>query len=746
MASYIEKFSSTIRKKQTEQILKLLNKQRSTGQIRTVEEFTSRLDTLVRDLSQTNLVPTMKLFKAETYETINSETYNHILDRVEDDLTAAFGEAYNIDQVQKAHRAIIRDVLLKSLKHGVDELDSKITLYEFLQGDKNGFTGSIFSTFRESKNSRTLRAATSQIAALFTDPRSNIATIPTTEDANIDLIGERLTLGFESKDSFNPRIVKQIWDADTTVSTNVIAYPNTKLENMIDGETGTFWVQSVLGSNALGRLTTKLEFELPGTRTINFIEIVPANVFPVRLSKIYYLSTNVIELLAEPNLLITGRTSYIFPTVTTDRIILEFESYTRRQVSYQRTPDKLSWQLYEVPPPAQSVPTPPASAPAPGAAALSEVQLAPSVTTATSAVGSPGNSGVTGPGYGVGPPGTRASTDTGSNPTAPVGTRASTSGPGTNITVAPAGTRAPEPSPVATLPTPPPLPTYRAYAHEIGFDIIKFGKGNYSNKSLYVSNPFLSGDPLQVGLKVIEKRPASEAVTIEPEMTTSTYDTDDDTFFHGSIEYWLIKRDFDRSNKILATNKIPLLPTGVSRVHHERLVLTVRSSSSIFLPDSGYLMFFADTDVSNIKVYRNGYLMNTGEWSDTTTEANRTPNSGNRMRYRIRIKNLLAGDIFTVSYNPVVSSTISIPTTLEEFSSTGISIVDLTGNLSARPVHDQLVLLNKGPTPERIYNTRLYLAIMLRNNASNTALTPAVEEYTVVIGEKNALKFNPKAF
>jgi hypothetical protein len=671
MASYIEKFNSTIRKTQTEQILKLLNKQRSTGQIRTVEEFTTKLENLVRQLTETTIVPTMQVFEAEKKQETSSETFNFMLDRVEDDLTTGFAEAYNIDQVQRAHEAIVRDVVLKNLKHGIAELESKVGLYEFLQGDKNGFTSSIFSTFRESRDERTARAANKQVAALFTDPRTGSSTVANSEDANIDLVGERLTLGFDTKQMFDARNVVQLFDSDTITSSEAVTRPGTKVRNIVDGQKGSYWVQAVVVKNNYTALTTKLEFDLPGTKTINFVELEPANVYPFRLKKIYYYdSSNIVRLLVEPNLLISSNTAYIFPTVTTGKIILEFESFTKRRTNFQITSaNQLIWQAI--------------GNPNPSLAGLSSgfqnVQLPVSVKDV---IGIPliKNRSVQGNTF------------------------------------------------------------------EIGFDNVRFGQGVYSNKSIYVSKPLKVNDPLQIGLKVDEKRPSAETLAQVPEMTSTTYDTEDNVLFHSSIEYWVVKRDFDRARNIVATYKMPILPTGVERVHHERLVLTERSSSSVFLPDTGYLMFFADEEISNLKFYRNGTLMPTSDWVNVTTEDNKTPNTGTRMRFKVKVKNILAGDIFTVSYSPVLSSTISVPDTLQEYSPSGISVVDVSGNLSGRVVHDQLLLVNKGPNPDTVTSSQIYMVIMLRNNTSDTSLTPAVEEYTLVIGEKDLQKFSTKAF
>ena len=85
--------------------------------------------------------------------------------------------------------------LLKNLRAGIAELESKITTYEIINGDNRGFDRAKFSTFRESKEGRLQRAEAQPV--LFTDPRTGTA-ISSTYDANIDLVGERLTLALQN--------------------------------------------------------------------------------------------------------------------------------------------------------------------------------------------------------------------------------------------------------------------------------------------------------------------------------------------------------------------------------------------------------------------------------------------------------------------------------------------------------------------------------------------------------------------
>jgi len=151
MGQYLERFADTIGKTQTKQILKLLNKKRNSGQIRTLEEFSKQFENLVRELQSTVLTPSLKIWMANKEEFTDSESHNFMLERVQDDLEAAFQEANNIDNIQHSHEAIVRDVILKNLRAGLAELQAKISLYEFINKDTRGFDSAIFCSRKSRK-------------------------------------------------------------------------------------------------------------------------------------------------------------------------------------------------------------------------------------------------------------------------------------------------------------------------------------------------------------------------------------------------------------------------------------------------------------------------------------------------------------------------------------------------------------------------------------------------------------------
>jgi len=697
MAQYLEKFRGTIGKKQGEQIVKLLNKKKNAGQIQSVDEFAQRLEDLIRDLTSTVLTPSLSLFLGEKGDVITSETFNYMLDRVQDDLEAAFEEANNIDEVQQAHEAIIRDVILKNLRAGVAELDSKITLYEFINQNTQGFDSAIFSTFRESREERTSRGAANAI--LFADKRIRDF-IPSTQDAAIEVIGERLTLADDGAGRVYHSIksIRQIFDSESPQSDKVVERPGSSLSNVIDETKGTYWIQTLLFPQETQYARVKLELDLGGVRESNFIEIEPISRKGIVLEKIQYVdNNNVVTTLAEPELSVEYPVGVRMAKVATRRFILVFRNENSRVENFEFTDQN----------------------------SLIDQGFLERSERAEFVEADKLNKNVT----------MEALSDE------------------LDELV-----RSSEIKEIVSI-APRPKESYSGTAFTTGFDNIYIGLANHSDRSIYVSTPMEITKPARVGLKAVESRPYHKPYATVPDtairFTDETYTVDDDTYFLGSIEYWIVKQELTEEGVLLSTSTFPILPLGVDRVYHERLVLYDRSAITLTDNDLGETMFYTTKNDGNIKVYRNGeeipnvdgivgasegwrmYPQPSGDPTD------RIPGGGSPMRFRIQVVGVLRGDVYTISYTPSVSSTtvITKPPYTEFNSVGGLQIVDLVGDLSVRRNAGQVVAVSDLGVQNTSQKTRIYLAIILRQNTADSSLAPAVEEYTLVSGSQNSSKF-----
>lgn len=699
MAQYLEKFRNTIGQRQGEQIVKLLNKKKTAGQIRSVDEFSRRLNDLIRDLTSTILTPSLKLFLGDKGDIITSETFNFMLDRVQDDLEAAFEEANNIDEVQKAHEAIIRDVVLKNLSAGVAELDSKIRLYEFINTNTQGFDSAIFSTFRESKEERTQRGTGNAI--LFSDRRTETF-VKAEEDADVEIVGERLTLapGGLGRRYHSIKSIRQIFDSESPQSDKVVERPGSLLSNVIDDTKGTYWIQTLLFLDEPQNIKVKLELDLGGVKETNFLEVEPISHKGVTLEKIQYLdNNNVVTDLTSPELLVEGPVGIRISKTATRRFIFTFRNDNPRIEDFQFTDQNtLIDQSFLARTDASQFVEEKLQAENVNMKALSD-ELDEMV-------------------------------------------------------------RSEEVKEIAQI-SPRPKEAYSGVAFTTGFDNIRLGFVDHTSRSLYVSSPLDISLPSQIGIRVLESRPYHKPYALVPDskvrFTDTTYDiADEDVYFLGSIEYWIVKQELTPEGILLDTTTFPILPLGVERIYHERLVLNQRSDNILIENDLGSTMFYATINDSNIKVYRNGQLLANVDGVIGATEGwrvypqqvssphgdptDRIPGSGSPMTFRMQILGGLRGDIYTVSYNPTVSSTTTIPRPpYNEFNSVGgLQVVDLVGDLSARRNSGQIVALTEGNSSN---NSRVYLVIIMRQNTADTSLAPAVEEYTLMAGNKSSTKF-----
>ena len=128
-------------------------------------------------------------------------------------------------------------------------------------------------------------------------------------------------------------------------------------------------------------------------------------------------------------------------------------------------------------------------------------------------------------------------------------------------------------------------------------------------------------------------------------------------------------------------------------------------------------------------------------WVDNTTTADKTPDNGDPMAFKIKVLDALPGDIYTVTYTPLTSSTRAIPQNISTYTGTGLDVVDLTGDLTVRLLPSQIIAVDRGINEADVASSKVFFIIIIRNNSSRNTLTAAVEEFMLVLGSKDASKF-----
>ncbi len=323
MNRFLTKFAGTIQNRQTQQILKILNKRRQQGDFTSLAEFQEGFQELMSELVQENLVPSLTHYPASAFDEVSVEIHNEMLTRASNDLIASFEELDKIREVQVRHEGIVHEILLRNLRSGLSELQARVQLYEFLNKDANGFELAKYSTFKETQEERTNRG-TNISSSLFTDPKTQKFFL-SKYDAAVDLVGERLTLGVGNKKEIKIEEIEQTFGP--TFPQNAFDIINEDIDdisNIIDQAAGTFWIRSVYQDHQNG-IGIQLKLNLAGIREFNYIEFETALIRPITLKKISWQDHSLLtQALDNLNEEIKGITKITFSKISTGIVYLDF--------------------------------------------------------------------------------------------------------------------------------------------------------------------------------------------------------------------------------------------------------------------------------------------------------------------------------------------------------------------------------------------------------------------------------------
>jgi len=328
--SYLKKFRSTLPTSQGNQILKILIKKRDQGEIKSVDDFKKKLQDLTKVILNERITPTLKLIKAVAGEETSSEIYNEMLNRIEDDLLSAFAEGNNIEEILESHEQLIERVALNALRLSINELETKVSLYEFLNRDSTGFVNAIFNTFNLTEDFA-LPSSSRLAGTLFVDPKTN-ELVSEGEIARPDPIGEKLILS--STDTEIP-IVSATWlsNENSTRSELDVEFEQSSISNVIDGTSNTYWIVPILRSSVISPgVLLEMSLDLGSAKTINYVDIEPAVKFPMILESISYFVGSVETTLSISEISISRQIRINIPKIIADRVVLRF-----RQESCEET-------------------------------------------------------------------------------------------------------------------------------------------------------------------------------------------------------------------------------------------------------------------------------------------------------------------------------------------------------------------------------------------------------------------------
>jgi hypothetical protein len=658
MENYLDKYKDSIRPKQIEQILKILSKQKDQGQIRNLDEFTQKFDSLVRELTDVTLAPTLKTFPAK--DLINSEVHNEMLDRTEDDLVSLFTEANSLEAIQSIHESVITDNVIKKIKDNYLELDLKLQAYNYIKNNPYGFNRFIGSTFQSSINYQLDKNKDTD--SLFIDPRisKNFD-----EDQIAQILGNenQLTLRNALKEFKDICGVEEIEDNLNVEDTGIYDTTYFGLANLTDNREDTFWSKEVISLENVAYKTVTLKLNLKGYESINFLELhTPFDKTNLYLYSIKYIDiANQEQDLLTPDKLIFSNEIFRFRLISTNTLILEFrvkdgiyfENKFIKNAEWNNIPVDIG--IYETL--KQSI----------SSNVLSENSL-PAISQTEEIV--------------------------------------------------------------------------KGWKYTFNISSVKCGNIEYKPKTVYISTPFEATNVINAGLKV------NYQIPVITNSDVFLYDTNLETYaqlptagikFFGNIEYYLIKEGLDELGNRLNLSFIRMFPLNEEYVNEE-IILTEKNHPSNLTNNIGYLSFYCPND-SNLSIRKNDLEWLTApSWDFESSIEDETPGTGQKMRTKIEIISPFYSDVYTAWTKLYTSTSIALPKVLGKYDPPDypFSIIDLTGDLSARLQEDNVILIDKEKEKTRISKYRFYLMIILKNSSASMGMTPIVDDYILYFNVENA--------
>lgn len=278
---------SIVPERQSRQVLEVLGKLKDKGAIKSIEEYSDKLQELTTTLKSTDPIPAFNLFQAAVGDEISSDIHNAMTETAAMDIETAFQEAQNIGNVLEMHKNMFRVTVLENLHKAIATLSTKLKLYQFLADSHDGFAYTQFNTFDNFDSTQTARD-TALANSLYFDYNKN-EPVPENEDAEMNKQAQSLELA-NIGGPISIVDIHAVEGDDTTVSVIDLASVSQGQPNTIDGKKDTFWVYPIILAERISTgATLKMRLDLGGIRRVNSIYIDAATKYPMTLTSVTYL-------------------------------------------------------------------------------------------------------------------------------------------------------------------------------------------------------------------------------------------------------------------------------------------------------------------------------------------------------------------------------------------------------------------------------------------------------------------------
>jgi hypothetical protein len=319
---------------QARQISDLLQKLQTSGQIKNTAEYQDRLRDLATAINSSTPKPSFERIRAIVWNLCNSDLQNTMLQAAKNDIEALFIQMDEIGEKLSDHNVLFMEGIVADLNKTINEQEETILRLEWIKNSNNEFTTAISNTFSSSTLGRTDRSELIA-SSLYFDNRLQIGK-PKEElpDALVSEKGSKLLLN-STEDTIVIPITAKEHTNPLTYNTEVSVDINTDINNIIDGQRGTFWTKNIYLSSAVPKVSTIIELNLGSSKDINYMIIETGIAEPFLLEEIIGITYDGSKVdLLNGTVSITGTERVDFPKNNISSVLLTISTSTYRKAEY----------------------------------------------------------------------------------------------------------------------------------------------------------------------------------------------------------------------------------------------------------------------------------------------------------------------------------------------------------------------------------------------------------------------------
>jgi hypothetical protein len=319
---------------QARQISDLLSKLQASGQIKNISDYQLKLKELAAAINSSTPKPSFEMINAFVWNLCSSDLQNTLLQSAKNDIEALFLQVDEIGVKLSDHNILFMEGVISDLNRVIAEQEETISRLEWLKNPDNEFTTAITNTFSSSIIGRTERNM-ANTSFLYFDNRLQIGK-PKTElpDAFVSEKGDKLILGSANDSIVIPVAVKEQMSS-TSYSSDFSVDINTNINNIIDGQRGTFWTKNVYLPSAVPKVTTLIELNLGSSKDINYMIMETGITEPFIIEDLIGISYDGarIDLLNNP-VTVDGLIRIDFPKNNISSVFLTISTNTYKKAEY----------------------------------------------------------------------------------------------------------------------------------------------------------------------------------------------------------------------------------------------------------------------------------------------------------------------------------------------------------------------------------------------------------------------------